>query len=227
MCGAGVRSPHADQPLTVAEIDRQRSAWSQWSIADLTAAAAEKGWSQGALMNLLSAVGARVGATRGAIWLPGVEVHWAAEAPIAGDPRSHVECGECRTEERLLEFCGTTGGGASVMMLWESTMAAADAEDIVDDAGRLLVDAWERAEECTGDGVPREHCDLRLVVRAAALRMRVGDVLMRHQAAGMLAQRFDVSIADADRRVRATAERFQLSVSGCAEHLLGHAQVGS
>lgn len=221
MCGAVAQFPGPNHRVAPPRAGGQRSAWSQWTAADLIAAAAGSGWSQVALQSLLAAVGDKVKATRGVLWVPGREVHWNAAATRAADRFIDADriC-----EERLVEFCGTTGAGASVMLLWECHHPAPDAEDVVDDVGRLLVQAWEHTEEYdVPETGPR---DLRLSLRAAVLRIWVGDVVMRHQAAGLLAERCDVSIADADHRVRATAERFQLSVSGFARHLCDAAQVG-
>jgi len=86
-------------------------------------------------------------------------------------------------------------------------------EHLIDIVGRLILRAVLCAEPVS---------DAQM--RAELLKLQMEEVRSEHHAVGLLSERFQTSVDEGHRRLRHTAERFQISVTGFAGQLIrsGH-----
>jgi hypothetical protein len=172
-------------------------------IADVIAAASLESWSRAALRDLIARIAIAVDARNAGIWVGEQSAEWVSAPPRLGG-------GE------ILEF--RSGGDGDVDSHVELFIDVDDpsiqAQELLESFGQLLCQAVRKGGPST-----------QVEMRASLLRRRLQDISLEHQAGGLLAERFRTSIEEGVHRLRRTAERFEISVSGFSAGLIGSGQV--
>jgi hypothetical protein len=167
-------------------------------VADVIGAASQQLWSSAALRELLAHLATAVGARTAGMWIKDQSCEWVANT--SGSPVGEI-----------LEF--RSGGDGNVESKVEVFVEVDDpsihAQELLETFGQLLLQAVGQSGPCS-----------QAEMRAMLLRRRVGGITSQMQAGGLLAERFRTSIDEGQRRLRTTAERFEISVSGFSEGLI-------
>lgn len=180
-------------------------------VADLVGTASRSRWSPESLGVVLARLGSVTQASSGGIWVGDQSAQWVASPPRSPGPE-------------LLEFrsdCQPADSGnwwedlahVPVEVVLEIDQHSTCSEHLIDIVGRLILRAVLCAEPVS---------DAQL--RAELLKLQMEDVRSEHHAVGLLSERFQTSVDEGHRRLRHTAERFQISVTGFAGQLIhsGH-----
>jgi hypothetical protein len=183
-------------------------------VADAVTAAAQAGWSRFSLHLLMDLVGDSVAATPGQIIVGRSQADWRSRAQGVG-PGNHLcefRSVEMDNDDETGDLCGPSesheSGGVEVLL--EVEQPSVESEDLVDLVGNLVCAAM-----VIGVGVTV------IQMRAELLGLLVAGESRKHQAAGLLAERFECSVSAGIRRLENTASRFQISPTGFAAQLLG------
>ncbi len=183
-------------------------------IADAVTAAANAQWSSASLIHLMDQIGNSVKAAQGQITVGSSRVMWRAKTQglAAGDHLCEFRSGDLGDTEENVALSGSRESGESdgVEALLEVERLNVESEDLVELFGKLLCAALT-----FGVGVSA------IQMRAELLRLLVVGESRKHQAAGLLAERFKCSVSAGSRRLENTAGRFQISPTGFAAQLLG------
>jgi hypothetical protein len=173
--------------------------WDYW-ISDAVAAAALAEWSPASLSQLMGQIGNSVAATQGHITVGVSQAGWRSTARGLGQG------------EHLCEFrAGESGPCESgpVEVLLEVQGPGMESEGLVELVGNLV---------CAAVAIGVAVSVIKM--RAELLRLLVLRESHKQQAAGLLAERFQCSVAKGSRRLEDTAKRFQISTAGFAFRLL-------
>jgi hypothetical protein len=168
-------------------------------VADVIAAASQESWSQAALRDLIADLAIAVDARNAGIWVGEQSAEWVSAPP-------RLPGGE------ILEF--RSGGDGDVDSLVELFIDVDDpsiqTQELLESFGQLLCFAVSKSG-------PSSVAEMR----AWLLRITLNALATEHQAGGLLAERFRTSIDEGARRLRRTAERFEISISGFSAGLIG------